>query len=347
MLGLDDHLTRACLRIGEGLLVVVDRAGRYARGVEAVEPRMGRLRERHRFDQLDQFAPMAETGLAGGKAVIADPFRVAEHLGGLLPEPIGKGTDRDVAVARANRLVRRAHPVGGSQRAGNAPARPQLRGLPGTVDEACLEQARVDPLATPGAGSSAQRREDAERAERASADVRERHARLGRVSTGLTRDAHDPGCPLHDDVVAPAFGIRPGCAKAGDRCVHEPGIDLGERLVANPEPLRGSRPVALDQDVSGSREPVQDVAAALVLEVDTQAALVPVDGQERSGFPPRLNLTQPAARRVPDFRWLDLDHVGAVIGEQHGAVRAGHHLRSVDDTQTGKRRFVRAQVTHP
>ena len=46
------------------------------------------------------------------------------------------------------------------------------------------------------------------------------------------------------------------------------------------------------------------------------------------------------ARPVALADALDLDHVGAVLGEQHGAVGAGDALAEVDDLQAGEGRVV-------
>ena len=46
------------------------------------------------------------------------------------------------------------------------------------------------------------------------------------------------------------------------------------------------------------------------------------------------------ARPVALADALDLDHVGAVLGEQHGAVGSGDPLAEIDDLQAGEGRVV-------
>ena len=46
---------------------------------------------------------------------------------------------------------------------------------------------------------------------------------------------------------------------------------------------------------------------------------------------------RPGEARHVAARRLDLDHVGAEVGEQHGAVGAGQHLGEVDHPQPAQR----------
>ena len=52
------------------------------------------------------------------------------------------------------------------------------------------------------------------------------------------------------------------------------------------------------------------------------------------------------ARPVAVAQALDLDHVGAVLGEQHGAIGSGDALAEIDDLQPGERRVVAHLFTY-
>jgi hypothetical protein len=104
--------------------------------------------------------------------------------------------------------------------------------------------------------------------------------------------------------------------------------------VVQPEPLHHTGSEALDQDVRRLEELPADLPAALVLEVEGDAPLAPVQSPEEG---------LEDARGVAPLRPLDEDHVGAQVGEQHRAVRARVLLRETDDADPGEEaRHVRA-----
>ena len=186
--------------------------------------------------------------------------------------------------------------------------------------------------------------QDRDRAEQPGHDVADRDAHLRRLSPVLVRrprDRHQPADRLHDEVVAGLPRIRAVRAEAGDREVHEVRVERGERGVPEPEPGQPTDPVVLDQHVRRAEEAPQDLAPGVGLEVDTDRALVPVDGEEvGGGARARGSVTDPrrspAPRRVAVGR-LDLDHVRAEVGEQHRAVRPGEDRRAVGDPDPGER----------
>lgn len=61
-----------------------------------------------------------------------------------------------------------------------------------------------------------------------------------------------------------------------------------------------------------------------MLEIERHGPLPPVVRGGRAGE---------HAQRVPTFRWLDPEHVGAEVGEHAGAERAGLEPRQVEDAQ--------------
>ena len=67
-----------------------------------------------------------------------------------------------------------------------------------------------------------------------------------------------------------------------------------------------------------------------LLEVDRERALAAVGRDEQGGeLAGRVDRLAAAARDVAARR-LDLDHVGALVGQEHRGERAGHHAGEVD-----------------
>ena len=123
----------------------------------------------------------------------------------------------------------------------------------------------------------------------------------------------------------------------------EPRVQPTQRLVIEAEPREPADPEVLDQDIAALEQPAQDGRAVGLLEVEPDAALVPID-REVVGRGPGLARGRrrpdprrsPAAGRVALGR-LDLDDVGAQVAQQHRAVRPGQDGRAIDDAQAGER----------
>ena len=107
-----------------------------------------------------------------------------------------------------------------------------------------------------------------------------------------------------------------------------------QRLPAEAKRLEPSRRVAVDEDVGPGGEPGEGVAALRAFDVEGEAALVGVQiEEEAASLGVRLIVGErtPASCRVA-VRWLlDLDDVGAHVGEELAAVGAGDHACELDD----------------
>src|SRR3989449_742268 len=150
---------------------------------------------------------------------------------------------------------------------------------------------------------------------------------------GLGRRA--PRGRLDDVVVRGLVAVGAARAKAVGRAVDEPGVDGAERLVLEAEPRRWSGPEVVQDDVSGRREPEQRAASGGLLEIEDQAALVPVAGEverRHAGVSGRPE----AARRVA-FGGLDLDDVGAQVAQGLRGPGAEHDGRDVEDADAYER----------
>ena len=92
----------------------------------------------------------------------------------------------------------------------------------------------------------------------------------------------------------------------------------------------------LDQHVGFGREPAHDLAALGLLEIDRDRAFAAVAGVEIGGVEPLAVLAfeerrPPAARVVARSRPLDLDDVGAEVGERLTRPRPGEDAGEFDD----------------
>src|SRR6185503_10526339 len=134
---------------------------------------------------------------------------------------------------------------------------------------------------------------------------------------------------LRDQVVAAARGVWAGIAEAADLAIDQSRIDLFQRFVTESQALRYAGPVILDKHIHLRRQAPHDLDALGRLEVHGEAALAAVHRHEGRAVAVLLRRAQ-LARRLALARRLDLDHVGAHVGEVHGAERRRHGLREVD-----------------
>ena len=105
------------------------------------------------------------------------------------------------------------------------------------------------------------------------------------------------------------------------------GIASPDRGVAESEPVENAGPEVLEHDVGCGGEFGDEIAAGFESQVDGDAPLPAVLLREVRGQPadPRLR----GASEVALGR-LDLDHVGAEVGERLAARRAGQHPGQVE-----------------
>ena len=112
-------------------------------------------------------------------------------------------------------------------------------------------------------------------------------------------------------------------AHAGDGGVDQAGVGLGEIVVSKAEPLRDAGPVVLDQNVRGGGEPPGLLPSLVSLQVENDALLAPLPHGEA-----RL-----AAQVVATWR-LNLEHLGAVVAQEHRHQGAGQPPAQVDDGES-------------
>ena len=104
-----------------------------------------------------------------------------------------------------------------------------------------------------------------------------------------------------------------------DPAVDDLGVNLADRVVVEPQFLDHAGAEVLDQDVEAGRELEQQVAAFFGAEVDRDAALVAVPGDEVLGVLDGAALPGEAAAGIAHSGPLHLDHVCAQPGQGLGA----------------------------
>jgi hypothetical protein len=107
-------------------------------------------------------------------------------------------------------------------------------------------------------------------------------------------------------------------------------------LVAHPEPVRSPDLEVLDHGVGPGAQLERQRAPLLTPEVESARALAAVHRQVVGRFAAGER-GAPRARLVAALGTLDLDHVGAQIGQQHRAIGARQDAREIDHADPEER----------
>ena len=162
----------------------------------------------------------------------------------------------------------------------------------------------------------------------------EQHAAAAEVADQVERRHRRPAAPTDRleragerdvvDVVAGGLGVRAVLAPAGHAPVDEPGVAGEAGVGAEAEPLHDAGAEALDEAVGLLDERQHGLDAVGVLEVDADRAPPAVEHVgRRSGRVAAADVLRP----------VDADHVGAHVGQHHGAERTGADAGDLDDLQ--------------
>ena len=270
--------------------------------------------------------------------------RIAEQRLERLPMSVGGPQRIDVAVAARQRFEPDLH-VGALPAERNADVRIrrhlELRGV-----HRRLPARRVDPLAVAGRVAMEQRHHRrggrvgrthhlgrmTGRAQRIFlADVIDQR---GRVVAGQTHRAFD-------EVGALPIAIRTGLPERRDRGDDQPRIQRVQSLVAETEALEIAGPMILDEDVGVGDQALEDLGAARRRRIEGQAFLAGVEVEKEAallGMRHVARIRRMAARLVAAPGRLDLDDLGAHVGEHLAAHRTRDHLGVLDYPQVVQRR---------
>src|SRR5487761_1181083 len=136
------------------------------------------------------------------------------------------------------------------------------------------------------------------------------------------------------EVVAGARGEGTVLPVTGDRAHDQPRIARVEGIPAKTEPGHDARAVAFDEHIGVLDQAEEEVAAQGRLEVQGEAALVAVDGVEQDAL--AVDKRWGPAQVVATAGLLDLDHVRAHVGQEHGAEGAGQEAGQVEYSDAGQ-----------
>ena len=306
-------------------------ADRNPRPREPLDPLVGRPRGEHPVELAHELFAVLDPAGVRPVALVLGQIRPLDRRAEPTVEPVVRARDRDRAVGGGEGLVRH------DARVGVAVAPRLLAGderRARDVDERRerdVVERDLDPLAATGD----ERGEHARRRGIAGQDVDDRDADLQRRPVCLAGYRHQAALGLDHEVVA-----GPLVAEARDGAVDELGVLAPEPLVAGAEPVGDSRPEVLDDDVGAPGEASKRLLRLRAREVERDAPLAPVDREEIGGLASHVGRA-PRARLVTVARSLDLDHVGAEVGEQHRAVRPREDAREVEHADAVERRHPR------
>src|SRR5581483_2874288 len=147
-------------------------------------------------------------------------------------------------------------------------------------------------------------------------------------------DVGESGEGLDHGVVNALVGVGAALAEAADRDIDEVGPDRAHRGLTDTHPLGHAGAEILHEEVRALYQPPEHFKPTWIVKVEHDRALVAVDHREggRDAAPrPAHRAGKIAGRR------LDLDHVGALVAEDHRAHRARQILGQVDDANSAER----------
>ena len=201
----------------------------------------------------------------------------------------------------------------------------------------------VDELALAGAFGVAHRGEDADGQQHRRDDIADPGADLQRVLAVRAGDAHDPAHRLRHDVEGRPVGIgtraRTRIAESAHGGIDQARVELGQAFVGQSQALHGAGAEILHQHIGLLDQAADDGLAGCGLQIDGNALLVAVDALVVAAEMTRLvvgEVRRGAAGQIAAGRF-HLDHLGTLVGKQHGAERSGEHLREIDHAQSGER----------
>ena len=174
--------------------------------------------------------------------------------------------------------------------------------------------------------------------------VADRDAGARRRAIGRAGDVAQSAHRLADDAEARAFAIRAGLPVAGNADHDHAGIDGGEGFVGEAPVLERAGAEVLDHDVRAFHQRARDRLAVRLPQVDGDRSLV-----ARLHVPPQRRAVlhvAPIAQRVAGAGRLELDDVGAELGQDLGAERACDQRAQFHDRQARERARGRRSVGH-
>ena len=148
----------------------------------------------------------------------------------------------------------------------------------------------------------------------------------------LTREVAQPAEGVGDAGEPRVAGLRSRLPEAGDADHHEPRVHRAQVLPADAPPLEGPGAEVLDEHVGLGDEPLQELRALPLSEIEGDRLLVARLLEPDEGVPGVARARGPEApQRVADPRLLDLDDLRPELREEGAAEGRGEEGRGVED----------------
>ncbi len=237
------------------------------------------------------------------------------------------------SVQRLEGLVGRQARVGIALALRHAAGVQKPRRLVGQHRHAHIQQRHVDVLAFAGAMPHLDGRQNGAAGVDAGEHVDQRHPHAHRAAAGLAvrvpGDAHHAAHGLDHEVVTGTLGVGAVLAETGDRAVNQARVDGFEARVIEAVLLQAADLEVLHQHIALCGHFEDQRLAFGLRHVKRDGALVAVAGGEVGGLKRVVSLgileerRPPVARVVARAGALDLDHIGAQVGQHLGAPGAG------------------------
>ncbi len=335
VLDLRDHVAGQHLRVGPGLVVGEHGPARHTGLVDDLDPLLGGSLGGDRLDLLLELVDVAHPVGQGEEARVLQPLGLLQGvLDQTLPEPVVAGADGHVAVGRAVGLVRGGPAVPGAGRLRHLASTEERARLPHGPGQPGLDEGDVHVLPAPGPLADHLCAEHGVDGRGAGGDVVDGDADLG-GSVPVAGHGEEAADALRHDVEPGPVLVRAGLAEAADRAVEDVGSHRPHRFVVDAELVDDSRPEVLDDQVGVARQPQEDLASLVGLQVEGDAALAAVGHGAGVALPADLGLE--ATRVVAGDGLLDLDDVRAELGQHHRGVGAGEEPGQVEDAEAVER----------
>src|SRR5258705_9793221 len=280
--------------------------------------------------------------------IVGHPVRVRRHPRGgriqteavteTLPQSLAADGELHGTVGGVEQAVRADGRMAISVRLADLAGHRPVRALKGVHTNDGGEQRRPYDLAASGSLTLVEGCQDSEGAVHAGQQVRDRDPDALKVARGRAGYRHQPSFALDDLVVTWPPGFGPVVTEAADRQHDQTGVDLGQPLLGEAEPVQDAGPEVFHEHVGLANEGLKGGLTGVVLQIAGYGSLVPIRAQEVSGFTfavDRINEGRPPSTGVvAATRILHLDHLGAEVAQHHRRMWSGQRTGEVDNDQT-------------
>ena len=307
----------------------VDGHRRDVRGVERLQPLGGSALGQQLGERCVDLVDVGEAARQGAEPRVLGQIRPVRDLEQRRPLPVGVGEGADPAVPGAVGAAARRERTRVAHR---APRR--LVGLPVEMLEHVegdqrLEHRHLDALAFAGLRAVQQGREHRHRDVQSGYLVGDDGIDVARLAVHRL-ERREPRDRLDHVVVGGLVSVWTRTAESPGPAVDDSRIACAHRGVVEPEPIDRPRAHVVHERVRAREEPHHGLQAAGVLQIEHDAALVAVVGEEDGPHRVVDRRRAGAAHRVP-AGCFDLDHVRAQVPEHLGRDGTEQDGGEIDD----------------